>query len=60
MVASYQEKLDSVTNNYEEKVNILEGRLAERDIDSMPSSPMKAGPVGMMPFSNGRDYHTGK
>ena len=37
MVASYQDKLDSVTTNYEEKVNILEERLVDKDL----SSPVK-------------------
>ena len=44
MVASYQEKLDNVTNSYQEKVNILETRLVEKDIDgfaSQPNSPSK-------------------
>lgn len=36
MVASYQDKLDTVTTNYEEKVNILEGRLVDKDISSSP------------------------
>lgn len=39
MVASYQDKLDSVTTNYEEKVNILEERLVDKDL----SSPAKNG-----------------
>ena len=41
MVASYQDKLDTVTTNYEEKVNILEGRLVDKDISN--SSPVKNG-----------------
>ena len=43
MVASYQDKLDTVTNNYEEKVNILEGRLVDKDIMSNSGSPVKNG-----------------
>ena len=36
MVASYQDKLDTVTNNYEEKVTILENRLVDREMDEHP------------------------
>ena len=32
MVASYQDKLDSVTNSYQEKVNILENKLVDKDL----------------------------
>ena len=34
MVASYQEKLDSVTTSYQEKVNILEGRLVDKELSA--------------------------
>ena len=44
MVASYQDKLDTVTTNYEEKVNILEGRLVDKDMSSSNTgSPVKNG-----------------
>ena len=42
MVASYQDKLDTVTTNYEEKVNILEGRIVDKDM-SNNCSPVKNG-----------------
>jgi hypothetical protein len=34
MVSSYQEKLDSVANDYQEKVDILEGRLVDKEMSS--------------------------
>ena len=36
MLTDYQEKLDSVTSNYEEKVQILEKRLVDNEMDSSP------------------------
>merc|ERR1719510_1134815 len=32
IIQSYQEKLDSVTSNYQEKVNILERKLVDKDM----------------------------
>lgn len=36
MLTDYQEKLDSVTSNYEEKVQILEKRLVDTEMESSP------------------------
>ena len=33
MLSQYQEKLETVTNNYEEKVTILENRLVDRELE---------------------------
>ena len=36
MLSQYQEKLETVTTNYEEKVSILENRLVDREMDANP------------------------
>ena len=36
MLTDYQEKLESVTSNYEEKVQILEKRLVDNEMESSP------------------------
>ena len=36
MLTDYQEKLDSVTSNYEEKVHILEKRLVDSEMEASP------------------------
>ena len=36
MLSDYQEKLDSVTTNYEEKVHILEKRLVDTEMEISP------------------------
>ena len=39
MLSQYQEKLDNVTSSYEEKVNILENRLVDREMEQQPQPP---------------------
>ena len=39
MLSQYQEKLDNVTTSYEEKVNILENRLVDREMEQQPQPP---------------------
>ena len=39
MLSQYQEKLDNVTSSYEEKVNILENRLVDREMEQQPQAP---------------------
>ena len=36
MLTDYQEKLESVTTNYEEKVHILEKRLVDNEMEHSP------------------------
>ena len=36
MLTDYQEKLESVTSNYEEKVHILEKRLVDNEMEHSP------------------------
>lgn len=57
MVASYQEKLDNVTTNYQEKVNILENKLVDKEmIKSRNPSPPGHNGHG----HNGVHYSQGK
>ena len=48
MLSQYQEKLDNVTSSYEEKVNILENRLVDREMEQQPQPPEGQG--GEMTF----------
>ena len=40
MLTDYQEKLESVTTNYDEKVRILEKRLVDNEMEQSPERHM--------------------
>ena len=40
MLTDYQEKLESVTTNYDEKVRILEKRLVDNEMEQSPEKYM--------------------
>ena len=45
MLSSYQEKLETVTSNYEEKVNLLENRLVDKEIENQPINGTTGGGI---------------